>query len=191
MAGSDAEALARARAGDTDGFRILVERHAGAVFRLAYRMTGNEHDAEDVVQETFLKAFRRLHQFEERASVSSWLYRIAANCGYDVLRSRRRREDGRAPDPAEGDGAAASLPATDPTPDRLVFSAELRRRVGVAMGRMTSLERAAFTLRHLEGMSIGEIGAALGLETSAAKQSVFRAVRKAREALAPLSGASS
>ena len=71
----------------------------------------------------------------------------------------------------------------DPTPDRLVFGAEVRRRVAVAMRRMSTLERSAFTLRHFEGMSIEEIGRALEVDGSAAKQSVFRAVRKVRAAL--------
>src|SRR5271169_1419869 len=92
MGASDAEALERARGGDTEAFRELVERYSPLVFRVAFRLTGNEHDAEDVVQETFLRAFRRLGVFEDRSSLGSWLYAIASNCGYDVLRARLRRE---------------------------------------------------------------------------------------------------
>ena len=88
----DAAAVAQARAGDSEAFRLLVERHSRALFKLAYRMTGNEHDAEDVVQEAFLKAYRSLDRFEERSQVGSWLYRIAANCAFDVLRRRQRRD---------------------------------------------------------------------------------------------------
>src|SRR5438445_3761480 len=93
MDGSDAERVAQALAGDRDAFRVLVERHSRSVFRLAFRMTGNEHDAEDVVQETFLKAYRKLDAFEERAQFGSWLHRIAANCAYDLLRARVRRDE--------------------------------------------------------------------------------------------------
>ena len=89
---SDAEAVARARGGDPEAFRALVERYSPLVFRVAYRLTGNEPDAEDVVQETFLRAYRRLDLFEDRSQFGSWLYRIAANCAYDVLRGRLRRE---------------------------------------------------------------------------------------------------
>src|SRR5256885_752496 len=89
----DAAAIALALAGDGDGFRILVERYSRGVFRLAYRMTANEFDAEDVVQETFLRAHRQLTQYESRSSFSTWLYRIAANYSLDLLRSRRRHED--------------------------------------------------------------------------------------------------
>jgi len=187
MAGSDddTETVARARAGDADAFRRLVERHSRDVFRLAYRMTRNEHDAEDVVQEAFLRAYRNLDRFEQRANFGSWIYRIAANCAYDSLRARDRRPESAfsvtSDDPS--DGPVPELPSGAPAPDRLVFGGEVRRRVDLAMRRMSALEKSAFTLRHFEGMSIEEIGRALDLDASAAKQSVFRAVRKVRAAL--------
>ena len=77
MDGTDASVVALVRRGDHEAFRILVERHSRAVFRVAYRLTGHEQDAEDVVQETFLRAFRQLGQFEARSSFATWLYRIA------------------------------------------------------------------------------------------------------------------
>jgi RNA polymerase sigma-70 factor (ECF subfamily) len=186
MEGSDddAETVAQARAGGADAFRRLVERHSRNVFRLAYRMTRNEHDAEDVVQETFLRAYRNLDRFEERAQFGSWVYRIAANCAYDSLRARERRQEDADPVPLDAsNGPVTELPSGEPAADRIVFGGEVRRRVALAMRRMSALEKSAFTLRHFEGMSIEEIGRALDLDTSAAKQSVFRAVRKVRDAL--------
>src|SRR5881409_2359919 len=88
-----AAVLARARQGDSDAFRALVERHSRTVFRLAFRMTGNEQDAEDVVQESFLRAYRQLGRFESRANFGTWLYRIAANCSVDLMRARQVRHD--------------------------------------------------------------------------------------------------
>jgi RNA polymerase sigma-70 factor, ECF subfamily len=176
-------ALALARRGDTEAFRVLVERHSRDVFRLAFRMTGNEHDAEDVVQETFLKAYRKLASFEERAQFGSWLHRIAANCAYDLLRARVRHDDRiERTDGPDGE-RSLDVAAGDPSPERLVAGGEVRRRLRAALARMSALERSAFTLRHVEGMSIAEISSALDLDTSAAKQSVFRAVRKLRQAL--------
>jgi RNA polymerase sigma-70 factor (ECF subfamily) len=180
---TDAQAVAQARAGGAEAFRTLVERHSRAVFRLAYRMTGNEHDAEDVVQETFLRAYRKLGEFEERAQFGSWLHRIAANCAYDLLRGRARREGRFEAAEALENGPMEAVASSDPAPDRLVAGGEVRRRVRAAMARMSAIERSAFTLRHLEGLSIAEIGRALDLDQSAAKQSVFRAVRKLRQAL--------
>jgi RNA polymerase sigma-70 factor (ECF subfamily) len=188
MDGSDDQALARARAGDREGFRLLVERHSRGLFRLAHRMTGNEHDAEDVVQEAFLRAYRRLDQFEDRSQVGSWLFRIAANCAYDVLRARQRRNRHLEP---EGPDGADALAAADAGPERLAAGSDVRRGVEAAMGEMSDRERSAFALRHFEGWSIAEISGALGLDESATKQSIFRAVRKARAALAPLAGVSS
>src|SRR3974390_265407 len=93
MEDSDLATVGRARDGDADAFRALVERHSRSVFRLVYRMTGNEQDAEDLVQETFIKAFRNLGGFEERAHFGSWLYRIAVNCFVDWRRRRRPFEE--------------------------------------------------------------------------------------------------
>src|SRR5437016_6985315 len=93
MEWSDETAVARARSGDADAFRLLVERHSRPLFRLAFRMTGNESDAEDVVQETFLRAYRQLAKFDERASFGTWLYRIATNYTLDLVRARNRRSE--------------------------------------------------------------------------------------------------
>src|SRR5512145_1862254 len=92
MPQTDAAAVALARGGDSEAFRALVERHSRAVFRLAHRMTGNAHDAEDVVQETFLRAYRQLGRFESRANFGTWLHRIAVNCSIDLIRSRPHKE---------------------------------------------------------------------------------------------------
>src|SRR5881409_2416812 len=110
---TDAAAVSRARAGDADAFRLLVDRHSHAVFRVAYRMTGNEHDADDVVQETFLRAYRQIDKFEERANFGTCVHRIAVNCARDLLRSRGRldRHYGGDPEEAEMSGAASSDPS--------------------------------------------------------------------------------
>jgi RNA polymerase sigma-70 factor, ECF subfamily len=185
MEETDAAALARAKAGDTDGFRLLVERHSRSVFRLAYRLTGNEQDAEDVVQETFLRAYKQLRSFESRASFGTWLYRIAANYSLDLIRSRKRHQDHRPPADDETD-AMLSLPTSDPGPDRVAYSAQLEHQISSAMAALSEQERTAFVLRHFEGFSIEEIGSALGLGASAAKHSIFRAVQKLRKALEPV-----
>src|SRR6478672_13510739 len=91
MEGSDKAAVAQARAGDRDAFRFLVEKHSRNVFRLAFRMTRSEEDAEDVVQETFLKAYRNLSRFAGQSEFSTWLHSIAAHCALDLLRRRAAR----------------------------------------------------------------------------------------------------
>jgi RNA polymerase sigma-70 factor (ECF subfamily) len=184
---TDTAAVALAREGDSDAFRGLVERHSRAVYRLAHRMTGNPQDAEDVVQETFLKAYRQLGRFESRANFGTWLHRIAVNCSIDLIRGRKHQEAGHdAADLDTLDSAAREKDQrVDPSPERLMLSTEVQERVGRAMEGLTDMERAAFVLRHFEGQSIDEIGRALGLKANAAKHSIFRAVRKMRLALEP------
>ena len=194
MESSDAAAIEQVLAGDQDSFRVLVERHSRNLFRLVYRMTGNEHDAEEVVQETFLRAYRKLGQFQARANFSTWLHRVAVNCALDHLRLKDRRDRQLAtvhppewgnedqPDPVD------SVPAEAPTAERLVHSAELRERLDTALRELSHHERTAFVLRHFEGLSIQEIGRLLGLRTSATKNTVFRAVKKLRQALEPFVG---
>ena len=185
MEETDAVALARAKAGDKDGFRLLVERHSRSVFRLAYRLTGNEQDAEDVVQETFLRAYKQLQNFESRASFGTWLYRIAANYSLDLIRGRKRHHDQRTPADEETD-AMLSIPATTPGPDRVAYGVQVEERISSAMAQLTEQERTAFVLRHFEGFSIEEIAASLGLGASTAKHSIFRAVQKLRKTLEPI-----
>ena len=147
-------------------------------------MTGNPIDAEDVVQEAWLRVHRQLGQFEGRADVRTWLHRITVNCSIDWVRSRRHREDPHGLD-LESGAVAEHVVDGQWLPDRLAASGQIQDRVDRAMGSLTALERAAFVLRHLEGQSIEEVGAALGMKTSATKHSIFRAVRKMRQALEP------
>src|SRR3984893_7112110 len=91
---ADAIAIERTLAGDRDAFRILVERHSATIFRLAYRLTGNHHDAEEIVQEAFLRAYQKLEQFASQANFATWVYRIAANYTIDRMR-QRKQEDAR------------------------------------------------------------------------------------------------
>ena len=180
---TDAATVSRARGGDADAFRLLVDRHSRVIFRVAYRMTGNEHDADDVVQETFLRAYRQLDHFEERANFGTWLHRIAINCSLDLLRSRGRHDKQYGGDPSDAELAVKS---DAPQPDRLRLSVEMQEHVARALERLSGNERTAFMLRHFEGMPVEEIGKTLGIQVNAAKHTIFRAVKKLREALEPL-----
>jgi RNA polymerase sigma-70 factor (ECF subfamily) len=187
---TDAAFVAKARSGDADAYRVLVERHSRALFRLAYRMTCNESDAEDVVQESFLRAYRQLGKFDERASFGTWLYRIATNCSLDLVRSRKRRSEQMPPAEPDPENSLPdpllNLPATGPTPERSALSTEVRERVAEAMKDLSATERTAFVLRHFEGMCIEDVSRVLECQPGAAKHSVFRAVQKLRRALEPL-----
>ena len=181
---ADLVTVTRAREGDAEAFRLLVEQHSRSIFKVAYRMTGNEHDADDVVQETFLRAYRQIGRFEERANFGTWLHRIAVNCALDLLRSRSRHDKHHVQD--EDDVMRDNAETREPQPDRLLLSAELQQHVVAALDRLSGNERTAFVLRHFEGMPVDEIGRTLGIQVNAAKHTIFRAVRKLRESLEPL-----
>jgi RNA polymerase sigma-70 factor (ECF subfamily) len=191
MDGGDAALVAQALGGDQDAFRVLVERHSRTLFRLAFRMIGNEQDAEEVVQEAMLRAYRRLDKFESRANFGTWLYRIGVNCSLDLMRKRKPEKTRRQlakDDDTEMQDPLETAVSNDPGPDRLMLSGELGEQVRVAMMQLSPVERTAFVMRHFEGNSIEEIGQTLGLGAGATKNSVFRAVQKLRQTLGPLVG---
>ena len=156
------------------------------VFRLALRMTGNVSDAEDVVQETFLKAHRSLGGFDERARFGTWIYRIAVNAAIDLIRRRGRPTATRRT--SDDPPIVETLPSSDPLPDRLAMSGQIQRDVAAALTQLSARARAAFVLRHMEGMPIERIAEVLKIGPNAVKQTVFRAVQKLRRELAPLAG---
>ncbi|HEV8582488.1 MAG TPA: sigma-70 family RNA polymerase sigma factor [Thermoanaerobaculia bacterium] len=180
-------AVERAREGDPEAFRELVERYSAKLFRLAWRITGDEQSAEDAVQETFLRAYRSLDRFDARSQFGTWLHRIAVNAALDLARKQQRhrsRHTGRL-DAAAGEDEP-QLPSPAPGPDRIALSLEVERAVRSAMGELSAMERTAFVLRHFEGRSIADICDQLGLGASAGKQAIFRAVKKLRRVLEPL-----
>ena len=182
---SDDSLVTRAQAGDMEAFRVLVERHTRSVFRLAFRLTGSEQDADEVVQDSFVKAYKQLHRFESRASFSTWLYRIVSNCAVDLIRARPRRHESLDAVGADDQPIAPVVPASTPSAERLVMSGEIQSKMREALGALSDRERTAFLLRHIEGLSIDEISQHLNLKTNATKHSIFRAVRKMRVALGP------
>jgi RNA polymerase sigma-70 factor, ECF subfamily len=184
---TDAEAVAQVRAGNPDAFRVLVERHSRAIFRLAYRMTGNEQDAEDAVQETFLRAFKQLRTFDGRSSFSTWIYRVCANCTIDSMRVRKKHEQKRVHELEDSEtDLLAQQPSKAPSAEQLTHSREITGMLGPALEQLSVMERTAFVMRHYEGLGIDEIGRILEVQPNAAKHSVFRAVQKLRRALEPL-----
>lgn len=189
MEWTDSAAAEEARRGNQHAFRVLVERHSRAVFRLAFRMTGNEQDAEDMVQETFLRAYKQLHQFDARSGFGTWLYRICTNCSIDLIRARKRRNEEQ---PFAGEKFPVHwldrVASPGPSPERLTQSNQITNRLEDALKRLSEIERIAFVLRHYEGHDIEQIAAALGVQPNAAKHSVFRAVQKLRRALEPAWG---
>src|SRR3954467_4115382 len=131
---TDRAAVDEVLAGKHESFRVLVDRHSWKVFGLAYRMTGNQHDADEVVQETLLRCYKRLDSFEARSTFSTWLYRIASNCALDLLAKRKQEKihvvenDGRE-DEINPEERTLDYASPQPGPERMLLSREVRQRV--------------------------------------------------------------
>jgi RNA polymerase sigma-70 factor (ECF subfamily) len=194
----EARLVAAASAGDETAARTLFEAYRRELHVHCYRLLGSFHDAEDLVQETFLRAFRRLAGFEGRSSLRAWLYRIATNACLDALERRPRRilpADLATPaDPAADVAPAAEIAWLEPYPDSLLDELEAadgdpyRRAVSretieiaflAAIQRLTPRQRAALVLRDVLGWSSAEVAAALGSSVAAANS----ALQRARETL--------
>jgi RNA polymerase sigma-70 factor, ECF subfamily len=186
MAENDHSIVRAVLAGDKDAYGALVARHSQIVFRVAYRITGDEADADEVVQETFLRGYQRLDGFESRSEFSTWIYRIAVNTALNMVNKKKLdtpyqiAED---PDPEQHQVQVADHSAG---PERTLLSREIEALQATAMKSLTATERTAFILRHMEDRSTTEIATALNIAPNAAKQAVFRAVQKLRRSLAPL-----
>ena len=175
MASPDTELLERCRSGDMDAFEELYRTNAGRLYGLATRMLGSRAEAEDLLQEVFLVAYRRLGTFKGDAALSTWLYRIGVNRCVDHLRSKSAKmadattafEEGHAPR-NRGDGAAAAVSRID-----------LER----AIARLPDGYRAAFVLHDVEGLQHREVAARLGVSEGTSKSQVHKARLRLRELL--------
>lgn len=184
----DLELVGRAREGDDQAFNELMERHQGRVYAHALRLMGNPQDAEEVLQDTFLQAFRNLGKFEERSRFSTWIYRIATNEALMRLRkARRKREvfledhlgrDGELPRHAIREFVRSTL---DEVEDR-----ERMRILADLLAEMPEDYRVVFTMRDMDGLSNAEVAEVLGISVAAVKSRLHRSRLYLRDRLALL-----
>lgn len=172
---ADLALAGRIRSGDSAAFEELYHRHAARLYNVAYRMAGTASDAEDLVQECFLQAFRKIGSFRGESSLGTWLYRLAMNHCLDVLRSRQARM-GQQTDSLD-DGTAFE-PAAAP-----VLGAVSRIDLERAIGLLPPACRAAFLLHDVEGFGHQEVGAILGISEGTSKSQVHKARLRIRSYL--------
>jgi len=172
---SDSALVDRALQGSDDACRLLVERHERAVYNLIVRMVRDPSLAEDLAQETFLKAFRRLHTYDVSFRLSSWLLRIAHNTAIDAL--RRRRPAPLPLDLVEAGAEAARLPSSGAADsgERLLTQAELARALDRALDRLRPEYRRVVVLRYQEELGVEEIARVVGLPVGTVKSHLHRA----------------
>ena len=173
----EAEILRRAAAGDSDAFSVLVDLYAGRIYGVCFSILGNQADAQDCVQESFLKAFRMMHRFQFASSFYTWLYRIAANNCYDLLRHNQRHAVRSLDEPVESEDGDQYLQIMDrqPLPDEVLESRETVRLVREELARLPEPLQRMIVLRDLEGLSYGEIAQLEGLREGTVKSRLFRA----------------
>ena len=169
-------AIAQAKKGDADAFAFLVETYETSVYRLALRMCGNAHDAEEVAQEAFVAAWKGLPAFRGESKFSSWLYQLTTNAAIDFLRREKRY---RAAVPMEDEPE----PATPDTPQQAMEESEVRQALQQALDTLTPEHREIFLLRQMRQLSYEEIGRLLGLESGTVKSRLSRAKKQLREIL--------
>jgi len=181
----EAELVAKAKAGDSGAFSDLVEHYERRVFRMAKQITQNEEDAEDVLQETFLKAYSHLEDFQGNSKFYTWLVRIAVNEA--LMKLRKRRSDKTVPldDPIDTgeDVVVREIAVWDDDPEQKYSREELGEILNEAIQSLKPAYRTVFVLRDIEELSIEETSEALGLSISAVKSRLLRARLQLREKL--------
>lgn len=189
MGEKDHSIVQKILSGDKDAYASLVRQYSQTVFSVAFRITGNETDAEEVTQEAFTRAYQKLTSFQSRSSFGTWVYRIAVNCALDLMKTRSSGGNCLlVADESDPEQMQIQVADSAAGPDRLLLSGEIRKRQENAMRSLSATERTAFILRHVEERSTEEIASFLEIAPNAAKQAVFRAVQKLRKELAPLWG---
>jgi RNA polymerase sigma-70 factor, ECF subfamily len=188
---AEMDLIREAQTGSRAAFDALVRQYEHQVLRLALHLTGSEHDAEDIYQEAFLKAYRYIGNFRFECSFYTWIYRIVTNLCLDQLRRRKtRREDHAVVVDRAGDEidllAAVSDDRSFSNPARELDRKLLGEKIQDALGKLTPRERMVFELKHYQGLRLRTIGEMLHTTEETAKNTLFRATKKLRSQLAEL-----
>ena len=170
------QTVMQAAQGDKQAFRLIVLHYAEAVNRLAYRYTADASYAEDIAQETFIKAFQAIARYQPQAKFSTWLLRITTNSAIDYLRKTNRQPTTSLQQ--ETTSHEPSQPGID-----AVDQLDLNQRLNHALADLSDVERLAITMKHHQGYSIQETAQVLNINSNACKQTIFRAVQKLRKQL--------
>jgi RNA polymerase sigma-70 factor (ECF subfamily) len=180
----DKELVARLQAGDLQALNLLIDRYKDEFYRLAYRLMGNKEDAEEVLQDTFLRAYQKIGTFEGKSKLSTWLYRICVNRCLNRREGLKKFASTKTQDPAVVMGIQ-NVPATHDTAAEYE-TAELQQQVACAVARLKPEQRALVSLYYLQGFSCAEIGEILQRPLGTVKTHLFRARNNLKKMLAEL-----
>lgn len=168
--------ISRARTGDREAFGALVEQYRDNVYRLAYRMCGNEYDADEAAQEAFVAAWRALPNFRGDAKFSTWLYRLTTNAAIDVMRREKRHQ-------TAGDGEMMEVADNTDSPQETVERTEQQETVQKALATLSDEYREVLLLRYMEELDYAEIAEVLKLPSGTVKSRINRAKAALKTAL--------
>jgi RNA polymerase sigma-70 factor, ECF subfamily len=184
-ASEDATLVHASKTGDVAAFEQLVKRYDSKLLRIAQHVTHNREDAQDAVQEAFLKAFQKLGQFQENSKFSTWLIRITINQSLMKLRKQRRQREVSIDQDFQTEEGALSLEIADwaPNPEQRYTASELKEILTKTLQELQPGLRVVFVLRDIEGLSLGQTAEALDLTVSAVKARSWRARLQLREQL--------
>jgi len=187
MAQNDQILIDRISSGDPSAFYDLVGRYKKKIYYLAYDITGDHHEAEDISQEVFMKVYRSLNTFRRDAKMSSWIFQITVNASIDSLRRKSSK-----PEKTIGEldqvHIQESLPSNVPhnfDPVRSTESIQIQHKISQALQKITPKERTAFVMCHYNGLKLKETAEILNVTTGTVKSLLFRAIRKLRKELSP------
>lgn len=174
----DSKIIDKAITGDKMAFRSIVIHYGKTVNNLAYRYTNNHSTAEDIAQETFIKAFKALHGYQHTAKFSTWLYRITSNASIDHIRKYKKSNVYNSYESEHEDQESQKQQFSE--------QLDMNQQIQKALGQLTVKERLAFTMKHHQGFSIDETAEKLKIKPNACKQTIYRAVQKLRKQLVPM-----
>jgi len=180
-----------AQRGNRAAFEELVRHYDQAVLRLALHLTGSEHEAQDIYQDAFLKAYKNIGRFRFECSFYTWIYRIVTNLCLDNIRKKQvRKEDAPVAHDADGEQYDVLAQVADArsgaNPERDLMRRELGGKIAKALEKLTPRERMVFELKHYQGLKLRTVGEMLNTTEETAKNTLFRATQKLRGALAEM-----
>jgi RNA polymerase sigma-70 factor, ECF subfamily len=170
------ELIARSAGGEENAFRVLVQRHQGYVYALAFRLVCDENDAEDIVQDTFIRVWRHLSSYDPRVRFTTWIYTIAVNLAYDRLKARKRRHWMIPLASAEEDASAG-----EDRVDERITNRDLARRIKEFADHLPVKQRLVFLLRDIQDFTVKEVAQTLEMSQNAVKANLCYARRSIRK----------
>jgi len=193
MEKNDQQIIDQICSGDVAAFQVLVERYKRKIYYLAYDMLGDQHEAEDVSQEVFIKVFRSLKNFRRDAKMSSWIHQITANTCIDVLRKKKAKPQTNLEDfdQIPLSDSPAGTGSRFHSPEASAEAALMQDKINEALVKVTPRERTVFIMRHYNDLKINEIADALSVSSGTVKSLLFRALKKLRKEMSAYKATSS